>query len=105
MVKHYKGGFMKDAEMVQVVVESTLRCKMRVAEVVRSINADGSIASETVKLVAVYGAEGTENGVWSKWTPSAQFTVSINNPDAFGKLSKDHEFYVDFSPANVVVAG
>lgn len=75
-----------------------LRCKLRVAEVSRQINSDGGVDSERVVLQAVYGKENTDNAQWSKWTPSAQFTIQINNPDAFGKLANGHEFFVDFTP-------
>lgn len=77
----------------------TLRCKMRVSEVVHTIESDGSTNQERVTLSAVYGKEGTDNAQWSKWTPSANFTITINNPDAFNKLSKGHEYFVDFTPA------
>lgn len=77
-----------------------LRAKLRVHNVSRSINSDGDVESETVKLSAVYGDKGSENGEWSRWTPSADFTITINNPKAFGALTKGHEFYVDFTPAN-----
>lgn len=75
-----------------------LRCKMRVAEVVHTIEPDGSTNQERVKLQAVYGNEGTENGQWSKWTPYAMFEITINNRAAFNQLSKGHEFWVDFTP-------
>jgi len=77
---------------------SMLRCKVRVAEVLHQKNADGSTQQERVKLSAVY--DGSEdNKQWSKWTPCANLEIWINNPDAFGKLSSGHEFYVDFTPA------
>jgi hypothetical protein len=72
---------------------------MRVNEVVQSKAGDGSTESETVKLMAVYGAARTENADWAKWTPSASFIIQINNPNAFGKFSKGHEFFIDFTPA------
>lgn len=77
-----------------------LRCKMRVSEVLHRKEADGSTSQETVTLQAVYSSdEGTDNAKWSKWIPSASFAITINNPDAFGKLSRGHEFFVDFTPA------
>ena len=79
----------------------TIRCKLRVAEVSHIIEADGSVGYETVKLSAVYGQGDSENAHWSRWTPNASFSITISNPDAFGKLTKDHEFYVDFTPAHV----
>lgn len=78
---------------------SVLRAKMRVSEVSQIKEADGSTSQERVKLNAVYGAEGTANAQWSKWTPAASFEITINNPDAFGKLSSGHEYYVDFTAA------
>lgn len=80
-----------------------LRCKMRVQSVSHHLNEDGSTSQEEVRLTAVYGADGTDNAQWSKWTPSANFSITINNPDAFNKLSKGHEFYVDFTPAEAEV--
>jgi archaellum component FlaF (FlaF/FlaG flagellin family) len=69
---------------------------MRVSSVTHSKEADGSTSQEQVVLTAVYG---TDNAQWSKWTPNASFSISINNPDAMGKLSSGHEYYVDFTPA------
>lgn len=79
-------------------MESVLRCKMRVVEVLFSKSEDGSIDQERVKLQAVYGNTG-ENKEWSKWTPSASFDIYISNPAAMNKLSRGFEFYVDFTPA------
>ncbi len=79
-------------------MEATLRCKMRVAEVLHLKNCDGSTQQEHVKLQAVYGEAGTANADWSKWTPAANFEIYINNPQAFGQLSAGHEYYVDFIP-------
>lgn len=76
-----------------------LRCKMRVQSVAHYKGEKGETTQEEVKLSAVYGTDGTDNAQWSKWTPSAQFAITINNPDAMNKLSQGHEFYVDFTPA------
>ena len=77
---------------------AVLRCKMRVEEVLHRKNTDGSTEQEQVKLCAVYAKEGP-NAEWSKYTPSASFAIYINNPSAFGRLSRGHEFFVDFTPA------
>lgn len=81
-------------------MKAVLRCKMRISQVTQSFNSDGQPESEQVKLRAVYGDDNSENAQWSKYTPSANFEIYINNPDAFGVLRKDHEFYIDFIPAN-----
>jgi hypothetical protein len=57
---------------------------MRIREVLQLKNDDGQTESERVRLSAVQGAEGSENAEWSKRTPAAEFTITINNPDAFG---------------------
>lgn len=78
---------------------AVIRCKMRVQEVVHSLDENAKVSNERVTLSAVYGKEGTANADWSKWTPSANFTIQINNPAAFNKLSKGGFFFVDFLPA------
>ena len=68
-----------------------IRCKV-VVESVEDLGDNG----EVVKMRAVY--EGSEeNKEWSKYTPSAFFTMTISNPGAQGKLTKGAEFYVDFT--------
>jgi hypothetical protein len=84
-----------------VMPDSVLRCKMVVERVTHVKNAEGETDREEVTLRAVYGKEGTPNAEWSKWTPNAQFAITISNPEAFNKLSSGHEFYVDFTPAEV----
>lgn len=81
-------------------MESVMRCKMWVTSVLHSKEADGTTSEEKVTLAAVYSSDpATENARWSKWTPSANLTIHISNPEAFGKLSAGHEFFVDFTPA------
>lgn len=57
-----------------------LRCKMRVESV------EGGPDSEQVKLRAVYENRPDE------------FSITIKNPSACGKLLNGHEFYVEFTP-------
>ena len=81
-------------------MNSILRCKMKVDEAWSSKDPNtGKVIQERVKLSAVYG--NTEaNKEWATWTPSASFEIYINNPSAMDKLSKGHEFFVDFTPAD-----
>jgi hypothetical protein len=79
---------------------SVLRAKLRVSRVTHDKNGDGTTSQETVELHAVYSNDpASENAKWC-WTPSANFSLSINNPEAFGKLSSGHEFFVDFTPVS-----
>lgn len=76
-----------------------LRAKLRVQRVTCDKDEKGNIGMEKVELDAVYsGDPDSENAKWAKWTPAAHFTLTISNPEAIGKLSKGHEFFVDFTP-------
>jgi hypothetical protein len=55
---------------------------------------------ETVKMSAVYTADkSSPNYSFSKWTSSAQLTISITNPDAIGKLEVGKTYDLTFAPA------
>lgn len=54
---------------------------------------------EEVVLNAVYGADGTDNGQWSKWTPSGELKMTITNESAFGVLKVGEEYFLDFTKA------
>ncbi len=83
---------------------SILRAKMLVTRVIYNKQSDGSISSETVELCPVCSNDpDSDNAKWSKWTPwhkspSGNLSLTINNPDAFNKVSNGHEFYVDLTP-------
>lgn len=80
-------------------MSSVIRCKVRCWSVVEHKDAQEEKYAEAVSLAAVVGEPGTENDSWSKATPSAQFTLWISNPGAFGKLESGKEYLVDFTPA------
>ena len=80
---------------------SLLRAKVRVASVQHTLDDKGDVEYETVKMQAVYGREGTVNNEWSKYTPSAEFSITITNPNAHNKLSRGKFYFVDFSPAAI----
>ena len=75
-----------------------LRLKMCVGSVKRCANADGSISQEELSFSAVYGQDGTVNSQWSKWTPYAQFNMTVSNPEAFGKILPGQFVFVDITP-------
>ena len=47
----------------------------------------------------VYGADGSANADWSKWTPNGSLQMTINNPACFDKFETGREYYLDFTPA------
>ena len=66
-------------------------------------NEDGSVRSEYLSLYAVcpkggYPEDGTdENHSYARWTPQADFRLTIQNPELIGKFKVGDEFYVDFT--------
>ena len=79
---------------------STIRAKFRCTKVqrIQTCNPDGTYLqmSEEIELTAVYG--GT-NEAWSKWTPSGQLRMTINNPNTQGKITPEKCYYIDLIEA------
>lgn len=77
----------------------TMRAKMQVTSVVKH---DGS---ETLTMMAVCKPEGypedgsDEDNSFARWTPNAELSMTINNPDLLGKFEPLQKFYVDFIEA------
>lgn len=54
---------------------------------------------EQIHAAAVYSEDKTtENYAFSVATPSLSLNMFISNPDAFGLLVRDKEYYLDFTP-------
>jgi len=76
-----------------------MRAKMKVARV--EING----TYEKLDFSAVckndgYPADGSdENNTFAMFTPSAELSMTINNPALFGKFDVGQEFYLDFTLA------
>ena len=78
---------------------TTMRAKMRVTQVDAQYE-----GQETLSFTAVCANEFGENGedennTYSRWTPSADLTIMITNPNLHGKFNVDDEFYLDFTKA------
>jgi len=80
--------------------KATLRLKMCVGSVKSTCDSTGAKVSEEITLQAVYGPEGSPNGQWSKWTPSAGLTMHVSNPAAFGKVLPEQFYFVDLIPTD-----
>lgn len=74
---------------------ATLRLKMSIASTKSSCDNNGNKTQEEIALQAVYGPEDSANAQWSKWTPSANLTMHVNNPAAFGKVLPGQFYFVD----------
>jgi len=75
-----------------------LRLKLCVESVKSVADSEGEKTQEEISLRAVYGKEGTANAQWSKWTPFAQLTLTISNPQAFGKVHPGQFLFCDLTP-------
>lgn len=57
-------------------------------------------ASESVELMAANGRKDTANAQWSKWTPSGNLKMHINNPDAHGQIQPGKFYFLDITEAD-----
>lgn len=84
---------------------TTMRAKMQVHGVREHKNAAGEVTQEDLILYPVgkdgaYPSDGSdEDNTFSRWTPSGECKLSIQNPALFGKLTIGSRYYVDFTPA------
>ena len=93
----------------------TMRAKMAVSMVQvheARTNAEGRYdpAAEPVKTMETltmhavakngYDKDGLdEDNTFAKWSPGATLSISIANPELWGKFKHGDKFYVDFTPA------
>lgn len=87
-------------------MSTTMRAKLQVGFVHQHFSDKERtvVASEQLSMHAVckngYDATGDdEDNTFAKWSPSAQLTINIANPNLFGKFTAGDKFYVDFTPA------
>ena len=85
---------------------SEMRAKMSVHNVEEiRVGGDGDKVSEDLTFGAVcssgFDDEGKdENNSYALWTPSAQLSMTVNNPALWGKFKAGDEFYLDFTKAD-----
>ena len=76
-----------------------MRAKLKLNSVV------ATEGSEILKFNAVckptgYPADGLdEDNTFAKFSPSAELTITVNNPALHGKFKPGQKFYVDFTEA------
>lgn len=69
---------------------------MRAKMTVSNIRTDHQ--NDYLDLVAKYENDNTpEDNTFAKYTPSADFHMTISNPNLRGKFHVGQQFYVDFS--------
>lgn len=75
-----------------------VRAKFRCTQIIKTCYAgnDAPVDMVQVKLSAVYGET---NKTWSKWTPSGELTMTINNPAALEQYHVGEFYFLDFTDA------
>ena len=80
-----------------------MRAKMRI----ESIAQHGTpVTQEDVSMRCVaksgaYPEDGSdEDNSFARWSPSGSLSISIQNPNLFGKFTVGQKFYVDFTEAS-----
>jgi hypothetical protein len=80
--------------------------KMRAKMQVQSVKSHGEpVTQETLSLMAVsgkdpFGPSGeSEDNTFARYTPSANLSMTINNPALIGQFTQGQKFYVDFTEA------
>jgi hypothetical protein len=78
---------------------NTMRAKLQVSEV-QSTATSERLTFRAVGKAGGYPADGSdEDNSFARWTPSAELTMTVNNPALLGKYKSGDKFYVDFTPA------
>lgn len=82
-----------------------MRAKFVVSSVERFADHEGNTTQEYLRLTAVgrseaYPEDGSdEDNTFARFTPSADLTICIANPELLGKFEQGQKFYADFTPA------
>lgn len=75
-----------------------MRAKMKVSGVNKVTDEIEDVSFSAVSKSGAYPEDGSdENNTFAMFTPSAELTMTIQNPNLIGKFGIGDEFYVDFS--------
>jgi hypothetical protein len=75
-----------------------MRAKLRVVSVAKYANCE-LLTFCAVGPKGPYPADGSdEDNTFAKFSPSAEFKISVANPALFGKFEPSQTYYVDFTP-------
>lgn len=80
---------------------ATVRAKFLVSFVQRHADSTGGTGTghELVQLnAATTGSEA--NKQWSKWTPAGNLSLTITNPECFGRFLPGQYYFLDFIPTD-----
>ena len=76
--------------------EHVMRAKMRL--IAEKVWADSAATGAKVYSFSAQYSNSPEDNSYSKYTPSASFEMTIDNPAVQAKLKLGATYYVDFTP-------
>lgn len=77
---------------------TTMRAKLRLQSVSRHEQAE--VLQFHAVAAKAYPADGSdEDNTYAKFSPSADFKLTVANPALLGKFNQGETYYVDFTPA------
>lgn len=77
----------------------TMRAKAKLISVNKFENSEQLIFNAVSKQTA-YPADGSdEDNTYAKFSPQAEFKLTVTNPELLGKFLPGEKYYVDFSLA------
>jgi hypothetical protein len=86
-----------------------VRAKMRCTEKTSRTSASnyGEAKPVDTEEITLRPVVGPGNEAWSRWTPSGEVKLTINNPAAVAQFEVGKDYFVDFTPAEAgtVTAG
>lgn len=80
----------------------TMRAKLQVQSVTPYGDppTSESLSMSAVTGTAAFGPQGeSDDNTFARYTPSASFSASINNPALLGQFKVGQKFYIDFTEA------
>ena len=83
-----------------------MRAKMQVQSITKYPTDGTPTTQENLSMSCVaksgaYPEDGSdEDNSFARWTPSGSLSISIQNPNLFGKFTVGQKFYLDFTEAS-----
>lgn len=75
-----------------------MRAKLKLDTVL--IHEHGEDLTFSAVCASTYPPDGSdENNTYARFTPTASLTISVRNPELFGKFKPGDKYYVDFTKA------
>ena len=75
-----------------------MRAKMKVVNVQSHDGGNETIKFRAIGKDSAYPEDGTdEDNSYARWTPNGELSLTIANPELWGKFAIDDKFYLDFT--------